>query len=356
MKFYDYIYCNYGYDLSYFDKYIIRGSVGEGIILIRYDETDVADVLERSYKAFINSHKLSFEEYCERYRVLGCDGFSYKCSDGKFIKTSDWIPFKFFLYYLITMSRHKSIAKNDIHFKQRCSQFGESAVIKKVSVLPYKAYEFFSREHKITFNYRLKKANEANKPLVIYMSGAGCLGYDNFKQMYECHKELSGQLKNHDCSVLIPQAPWGANMDMSLSSRYIDAVIKLLDRVSDDVEADRKRIYLLGTSFGGMCTWEMIYRYPHIFACGMPVMGNILYGKDREDFEFERFLKTPLWVAHSSDDDNVKIDSDDYCVEELKKIGADVRYTRWDKYGHKMSSKFYKNEPWAEWMFSQVKK
>ncbi len=67
----------------------------------------------------------------------------------------------------------------------------------------------------------------------------------------------------------------------------------------------------------------------------------------------ERLAKTPLWVAHSSDDTNVPIDNDDHCVAELKKLGADIKYTRWEKYGHSMSNKFYKTENWAEWCLSK---
>lgn len=183
------------------------------------------------------------------------------------------------------------------------------------------------------------------------MAGGAAIGHDNLKQILEYRQMLHRQLKNYDCNILVPQQPCS-----SADSEYFDAVIQLVGTVCDEVNADTKRIYIIGTSGGGVATWEMIYRSPDLFACGIPVMGRMIFDKDNEDIHFERFLSTPLWVAHSSDDDNMKIDSDDYCVDILKKIGADVRYTRWDKYGHKMSSKFYKNESWAEWMFKQVKK
>ena len=61
----------------------------------------------------------------------------------------------------------------------------------------------------------------------------------------------------------------------------------------------------------------------------------------------------PYIEKGSSDDTNVKIDSDDYYAAELKKLGADIKYTRWDKYGHTMSGKFYRTEKWAEWCLSK---
>lgn len=130
----------------------------------------------------------------------------------------------------------------------------------------------------------------------------------------------------------------------------------MAEKVADVVKADKRRIYIIGTSYGGWCTWNMVYNSPDFFACGIPVMGSLLGRVDFTDLDFERFRSTPLWVAHSSDDDNVPINSDDYCVEQLKEIGIDVKYTHWDKYGHKMCNKFYKSEPWAEWMFDQKKR
>lgn len=50
---------------------------------------------------------------------------------------------------------------------------------------------------------------------------------------------------------------------------------------------------------------------------------------------------------------NVRIDSDDFYVAELEKLGADVKYTRMTEYGHSMYKKFYKDENWAEWCMSK---
>ena len=49
----------------------------------------------------------------------------------------------------------------------------------------------------------------------------------------------------------------------------------------------------------------------------------------------------------------MRIDSDDYCAAELEKLGADIKYTRPDKYGHTMSGKFYRTEKWADWCLSK---
>lgn len=355
MKFYDIINADRDYDLTYFNDYRIAGSDKFGFVVIKFDESKIHDVTDLVFNSINKdtSIKYNMSKGCYYY---GSDGYIYNYLDGKLTKTCRKGTYLFFAVLYLTITRNKKVLKTRIRTHRRSLLYNESAVIKKFSVIPYKAYEFYSREHNITFKYRLKRASEANKPLVIYMAGGSCIGYDNFKQMYECHVELYKHLKIYDCNIFIPQMPCAAIAFKPNSYDYIYAVRQLIDKVCDEVSADRNRIYLIGTSGGGWCTWEMIYNSPDYFACGIPVMGNFLVYRDKDEVDFERFLKTQMWVAHAEDDDNVLIDSDDYCVDKLKKIGSDVRYSRWEKYGHKMSSKFYKSEPWAEWMFRQVKK
>lgn len=49
------------------------------------------------------------------------------------------------------------------------------------------------------------------------------------------------------------------------------------------------------------------------------MMGGLCLDRDYEKYDIGRLVKTPIWAAHSSDDTNVKIDSDDYYAAELKK-------------------------------------
>lgn len=357
MYFYDYYYAGFGYDLSYFKKFnIVNGSVEDELIAIKFDEKEADYFFKAAYESYDSSHLFSYDDFLKRNFVLGESGYFYKYVGGKFIKTGDKGFFRFWRSYLFLKFRQKHVLKNRKFMEKSDEKYSQTTVVKNKTVFPYESYVYCNKENDIAFRFRLKRASKPDQPLVIYMSGAGCLGCDNFKQMFEYHCSVDKKLKNYDFSVLIPQAPFGANMGSDLFGRYVESVRALIDSVFEEVKADRKKLYLFGTSFGGLCTWEMVYRSPEYFACGLPVMGGLIVWKNKEDIDFERFLSTPLWVAHSADDDNVKIDSDDYCVEELKKIGADVRYTRWDKFGHKMSSKFYKREPWEEWMFKQVKK
>ena len=57
-------------------------------------------------------------------------------------------------------------------------------------------------------------------------------------------------------------------------------------------------------------------------------------------------------MVHSSNDNVVNIDSDDSFYNELKKYNADIKYTRPDKYGHKIAGGFLKQNKWVDWMLS----
>lgn len=61
---------------------------------------------------------------------------------------------------------------------------------------------------------------------------------------------------------------------------------------------------------------------------------RVFFDNNFDSYDIQRLVNTPIWVAYSSDDTNVKIDSVDYCVAELQKFVADIKYTRWSEYGH----------------------
>ncbi|MBP3697128.1 MAG: hypothetical protein J6J45_06240 [Clostridia bacterium] len=351
MKLYYIFTAESGFDLTQIIDYKFAGSVKLGYVLIKFNESDIDNVIELYDEYLKKSIYLNYK--INGYMFFGSDGGLYKYSDGDFVKVSSQGRRILISIAYLSFSRNRYFIKTLKDTKKFSLKFNDSVVLKKFSVLSFKSYDFYCREQNISFNFRLKKSSSTDKPLMIYMAGGASLGHDNIKQLVECNKLLHRQLKRHDCNILIPQEPCASYTYKPDRNDYYNAVLQLVDLICDEVKADRNRIYLVGSSGGGVATWEMIYRSPDLFACGISVMGRFIF--DKNIIDFERFLNTPLWVAHSSDDNNVVIDSDDYCVEELKKIGADVRYTRWNNYGHRMNKKFFRNEPWAEWMFSQVK-
>lgn len=251
---------------------------------------------------------------------------------------------KAYRYYKRYKKKQNRAAAN---IEKKLSRSGDG--IKKVSGGRFSAYKYTDRENKICFPFRFRASKDKNKPLFVLLHGAGAMGSDNLKQLFD-NLPLYKQLLKTDCNILLPQAPFGSNRGEAMQN-YIKSIKRLVDELPADF--DRKRIYIIGTSFGGCCVWQLIYLFPEYFAAAVPVMGGLCPDHRYEKYAIRRLIKTPIWAAHSSDDTNVKIDSDDYYAAELKKLGADIKYTRWDKYGHTMSGKFYRTEKWAEWCLSK---
>lgn len=82
-------------------------------------------------------------------------------------------------------------------------------------------------------------------------------------------------------------------------------------------------------------------------------MGMLINRDEKISKLVSEYNGLPIWIAHSSDDSNVKIDSDDELYALLAKKNNDIKYTRWEKYGHKMAGHFYQKEPFIKWMFEQ---
>ena len=317
-------------DIAPFEPYIEKGSSDMGLALIAFDENEL-DTIKNLLK---------------EAQLEGSDEYLYILSQGS-IEKKGKMPnsiTKAYRYYKRYKKKQNRVAA---HIEKELSRSGDG--IKKVSGGRFSAYKYTDRENKICFPFRFRASKNKNKPLFILLHGAGAMGNDNFKQLFD-NIPLYKQLLKTDCNILLPQAPFGSNRGEAMQN-YIKSIKRLLDELPADF--DRKRIYIIGTSFGGCCVWQLIYLIKEYYAAAVPVMGGLFLDSDYEIYDIGRLVKTPIWAAHSSDDTNVKIDSDDYCAAELKKLGADIKYTRWDKYGHTMSGKFYRTGKWAEWCLSK---
>lgn len=212
-------------------------------------------------------------------------------------------------------------------------------------------YLFVDSDKNDVIPFRFRKAASDKAPFVIYFHGAGCIGHDNIKPLIEYKNFMKGNVLP-DCNILIPQAFYGANFLNSNITGYVSSCIQLANLLIDKFSVEKNRVYCFGTSFGGCCVWYAVSMFPEMFAAAVPVMGIMLQYKDFLPV-LKEHCKIPIWIAHSSDDNNVSIVTDDYIYSQLKEINPNLRYTRWDKYGHKMAKHFYKKEPFIDWMFDK---
>lgn len=330
---------NYLCDITPFKPYVEKGNFDVGLVLIAFNENEV-DTIRNLFKENIRNGHYS---YLDNVQLEGNDGYLYVMTQSS-IEKKEKMPHSIMRAYRFYKSYKKKQNKANLYIENELSCNNDG--IRKIFGGIFSAYKFTDKNNSMSFPFRLFKTKEKNRPLFVVFHGAGALGNDNIKQHFE-NISLYKHILKENCNILSPQAPYGANRGYDLIQNYIKSIKNLIDELP--IDFDRNRIYIVGASFGGCCVWHISYLFPDYFAAAVPVMGKLFFYNDFSCYDVQRLIKTPLWIAHSSDDTNVTIDSDDYCFERLQKLGADIKYTRWTKYGHSMANKFYKTEKWVEW-------
>lgn len=335
------------------EPFIVKRYMNNNVFKIVFDDT--------SYEDFANSFNLRYIiEKNSKFQAFGIDGYFYNITLSGAIKEDKYPQYYPSLIFLVQYNMYKSYY-SDKKFKEKVLNDIARGKDRKASngAFGFNKHLYINNENGFIMPYRFKKANKKNQPLIVYLAGAGTIGHDNLRQLWEFLFYAGGnRVAKHDCNILIPQATraWlDGDSENTIRNRYTHNCALLIKQLSKENDIDGKRIYIYGTSFGAGCVWNALLNSPDLYAAAVEAMGEHYHYKTLTDAEFEAIANIPIWMVHSSDDTIVKIDSDDYFYGKLKSLGANVKYTRWDKYGHKMSAKFYRKEPWVEWMFNQTK-
>jgi predicted peptidase len=207
-------------------------------------------------------------------------------------------------------------------------------------------------------------------PLVVFLHGAGERGNDNEKQLTHGAKLFAAEenRKNFPAIVIFPQCPENSawtyvtvdrtktplifdfNYDNTITWP-LDAVQKITTQLMATESIDKSRCYITGLSMGGMGTFEMVYRFPKIFAAAMPICG----GGDAVRYD-ERVKKISFWVFHGDADPVVNVNESRAMVNKLKTINTRVVYTEYPAVAHNSWDNAFAEPTFLSWMFSKVRK
>ena len=206
--------------------------------------------------------------------------------------------------------------------------------------------------------YRLLKPEpyDATKkyPLVVFLHGSGERGTDNLAQLKNGVREFLGSPEaqaKYPCFYMVPQSPPG---DAWSRRGYPDGVTDTSRRVLEVIEAlekefsiDPARLYIGGLSMGGFGTWDLISRYPDLFAAAFPICGGgapdrALLMKD-----------IPIWAFQGGADPAVPPQMSRDMVEALQKAGGKPKYTEYPGVGHNSWTKAFSEPEFLPWLFAQ---
>ena len=236
------------------------------------------------------------------------------------------------------------------------------------------SYEVFVH-HGDTLRYRmltpLHHDIQKQYPLVIFLHGSGERGFDNAAQLLH-----GGSLWLRDsirqdfpAYVIFPQCPKDSSWaplkvrrdstgkpigmifsDLQEPGTVPEQLVKLLaDSLVSSGKIDSKRIYLGGLSLGGIGTFDLLARYPDMWAAGFPICGagNVA--------DAVKFNKIPLWIFHGGADPVVPVRGSQEYYKALQDLHAEVKYSEYPGVGHNSWDNAFAEPELVPWLFSHRK-
>jgi len=217
------------------------------------------------------------------------------------------------------------------------------------SVLPYRLY--------VPQSY----SPENEYPLVIFLHGAGSRGTDNYIQLYGSGLHYMMGFGYDECIIFAPQCPEDSQWvltpwsDGAYSTEIVDispqlcAVMDAAGKLCREYRVDLSRLYLTGLSMGGFGTWDLITRYPDIFAAAMPICGS----GDPSKGEVLAESQTAIMTFHGTEDPVVPFEGTKATVDAITAAGGNVIFTPYKGMKHDTWTTTYSNPEVYEWMFAQ---
>jgi predicted peptidase len=165
-------------------------------------------------------------------------------------------------------------------------------------------------------------------PLLLYLHGGQGRGNDFQKLFsYPILKMIRENTFPGSFIAVIPQCPEGRTWE-----EMEDTLVALMDDVAHTYRVDASRIYGIGYSMGGDGILHRAYAHPDIFAAIAPMSG----------YYFTRWVSRlkdiPAWFFHGAKDATVSLAAAEETIEEYRKSGAEVKYSRDPDGGHRPPS------------------
>lgn len=197
-------------------------------------------------------------------------------------------------------------------------------------------------------------------PMVLFLHGAGERGTDNRLELTGQTGELAYVNQSiEDVFMLAPQCPAASqwvNVPFSQGSYSIAstplsnslaATLSLQASIQRQYNIDSTRLYATGLSMGGYGVWDLIERYPSLYAAAVPMSG----GGDPANAVL--LVGVPIWDFHGSVDDVVPVSGSRAQINAIRALGGTPIYTEYQGSGHNIWDAAYRTPSLISWTFSQ---
>jgi predicted peptidase len=217
-----------------------------------------------------------------------------------------------------------------------------------------------------TLLYRLLKPGlpapeQEARPLLIFLHGAGERGSDSQAQLTHGREMMLIAAKKYGAFVLVPQCPsdqkwvdvdWGksAHQMPEKPAQPMRLLVELIAKLQAEYPIDADRLYVMGLSMGGYGTWDMIERYPKMFAAAVPICGG------GDETQAKLIAKIPVWAFHGAKDTAVPVGRSRNMIQAIKAAGGEPKYTEYPEVDHFAWVPAFKDPEMLKWLFSQKRR
>lgn len=227
-----------------------------------------------------------------------------------------------------------------------------------------------SSGHQLPYRILFPEDYDSGKdyPLVLFLHGAGERGDDNRSQLiHGAGLFLDSTVRStYPAIVVFPQCaresywssvsvdrsknPYDLTFDYTRpATEPLQAVVELIRQLSKEEKVDEKRRYVMGLSMGGMGTFELVHRYPDMFAAAAPICG----GGDAERYT-DRVRRVAFWIFHGDADAVVNVEESRAMNARLQSLKVkNLRYTEYPGVNHNSWDNAFAEPELLSWMFSQ---
>lgn len=221
-----------------------------------------------------------------------------------------------------------------------------------------------------TLKYQISYPDNFDKtkkyPIVLFLHGAGERGNDNTLQMTHGSFLFTDSTNRADFPsiVIFPQCPKNRYWidvvrtadngfvfrEKPKITKELFLVKKLIDAEVKSGAVDKKKMYVMGLSMGGMATYDLICRYPKTFAAAIPICGAV------NTKRLKKVKNMPIRIFHGNVDNIVPVSNSRDAYIELKANGSiNVEYIEFPGVGHDSWTKAFAYPDFIQWLYSQSK-
>ena len=222
----------------------------------------------------------------------------------------------------------------------------------------------------LLYRYLTPQAPQKGKkyPIVIFLHGSGERGNDNQAQLFHGSGQFLNPVnrENYPAYVLFPQCPEGQDgvfgktleseepSGMPLNpplSNMMQTLKEFIEHYAALPNADPRRVYIMGISMGGIGTFEMVARYPEMFAAAIPICGSVNPQRFKQNAAGVKKVKFRLF--HGDADLAVSVEGSRQAYKALKEFGANVEYFEFPGCTHNSWNPAFNRPDFLKWLFKQ---